>query len=86
MQFKLLTEKYTFTATQFQGLLAADTSTRCTEDSYMVIAFVVRIKKNFYYVLTEANTLLHIPLQNRKRDCYCLFYLGQAVELPARSL
>ena len=86
MQFKLLTERYTFSATQFQGLLAGDTSTLYTEVSYMVRAFVVKIKEKFYLVLTEGNILLHIPLQSRKRYCHCLFYWGQAVELPARSL
>lgn len=73
MQFKLLTERYTFSAAQFQGLLAVDTSTLYTEASYMVMVFVVKIKEKFYLVLTEGNILLHIPLQSRKRDCYCLF-------------
>lgn len=86
MQFKLLTEIYTFSATQLRGLLAVDTSTLYTKVSYVVMAFAVRIKEKFYLVLTKGNILLHIPLQSRKRDCYCLFYWDQAVELPARSL
>jgi len=45
MQFKLLTERYTFSATQFQQLLAVDTSTLYTEVSYMVMAFMVRIRE-----------------------------------------
>lgn len=61
MQFKLLTERYTF-STQFQGLLVVDTTAFYTEVSYMVMAFVVRIKELFYLVLIERNILLHIPL------------------------
>lgn len=84
---QLLTERYyIFSATQFQGLLAVHTRTRCTEVSKMVMAFVVRIKETFYLLLTEGNILLHIPLQSWKRDCYCLFYWCQAIQLPARSL
>lgn len=49
------------------------------------MAFVVTIKEKFYLVLTEGN-ISHIPLQSRKRGCYCLFYWGQAGELPARCL
>lgn len=49
------------------------------------MAFVVRIKEKFYLVLTEGN-ISHIPLPSRKRDCYCLFYWGQAGELPAKCL
>ena len=86
MQFKLSTERYAFSATQFQQLLAADTSTLYTEVSCTNMAFVVRIKEKYYLVLTKGNVVLHIPLQSRKRDCYCLFYWDQAVQLPARSL
>lgn len=45
MQFKLLTERYTFSATRFHGLLVVDTTTLYTEASYMVMAFVVRIRE-----------------------------------------
>lgn len=45
MQFKLLMERYTFSITQFKGLLVVDTTALCTKVSYMVMAFVVRIRE-----------------------------------------
>lgn len=50
MQFKLLMERYTFSTTLFQGLLVVDTTTLYTEVSYMVMAFVVKIREVLFSI------------------------------------